>query len=101
MNSKPRRIIMRACVTDIPGDPSARSHRLGCDACSQILGRPLSVKAQTEGFDYVHVLPNFDSKNDVKAWFLYDFNFTGPLDKNQILAIPHEVCHATRQKDSW
>jgi hypothetical protein len=49
------------------------------------------VKAQTEGFDYVHVLPNFDSKNDVKAWFLYDFNITGPLDKNQILAIPHET----------
>jgi hypothetical protein len=49
----------------------------------------------------MHFLPNCDSENNVNAWFLYDFNVTGPLDKGQVSPIPHEVYHATRQGESW
>jgi hypothetical protein len=44
----------------------------------------------------MHFLPNCDSGDSVNAWFLYDFNITGPLDKGQVLAIPHEAYYATR-----
>lgn len=97
----PLRVIIRVCVTDIPGDPVERAYRLGCDFCEQILQRPLCIKIQAGGYDAVHLLPNFDSCNSVKAWFLYDFNVTSRLDKKQILMIPHEVYLATRQADSW
>jgi hypothetical protein len=53
------------------------------------------------GFDMVHVLPNFDSKNAVRAWFLYDFNVREPLDKVDVLEIPHQVYLATRQTEYW
>lgn len=52
-------------------------------------------------YDAEHCLPNFDSNQDVKAWFLYDFNVTGTLDKTEIMKIPHKVYLATRQKESW
>jgi hypothetical protein len=39
----------------------------------------------------MHFLPKFDSKNNVNAWFLYDFNVSGPLGKGEVSTIPHEV----------
>ncbi len=101
MNKNPLRVIIRVRVTDIPADPSERVYRLGCDFSRQILARPLNPKVQAGGYDAMHFLPCFDSGNAVGAWFLYDFNVTGPLDKEEVLTIPHEVYLATRQEDSW
>ena len=101
MDNNPLRAVIRVCVTDIPGDPLARSHRLGRDFCSQVLGRDLKER-HTGGFDFVHILPNFDSANPVNAWFLFDFDAEKHVDMLQISAsIPHKVYHATRQNDSW
>jgi hypothetical protein len=101
MHHKPLRVIIRVCVTDIPGEILERVYHLGCDFSTQILARPPSTIVKAGGYDFMHVLPNFDSSNAVNAWFLYDFNVTGPLDKEEVLTIPHEVYHATRQADSW
>jgi hypothetical protein len=100
-NTKPLRVVIRVCVTDIPGHRLARSHRLGRDFCLQVLGRQLKER-KDGGFDFVHILPNFDSENAVKAWFLFDFNATEAVDKPQLrAAIRHKVYHATRQENSW
>lgn len=101
MNKNPLRVIIRVCVTDIPGNPLERPYNLGSDFSTQILDRPLSIKVQAGGYDAMHFLPNFDSGNTVRAWFLYDFNVTAPLNKEEVLVIPHEVYLATRQEDSW
>ncbi|KAH8719337.1 hypothetical protein GQ44DRAFT_775471 [Phaeosphaeriaceae sp. PMI808] len=101
MNRNPHRVIIRVYVTDIPAKPVEWVYRLGRDFCQQILNRPFNKNLQDECHDAMHFLPNCDSEDNVNAWFLYDFNVTGPLDKGQILAIPHEVYHATRQGESW
>ncbi|KAH9218419.1 hypothetical protein DL95DRAFT_444131 [Leptodontidium sp. 2 PMI_412] len=101
MDTQPFRVIIRVGVADIPGNRLARSHRLGRDFCSEVLGRELKEQ-QAGGFDHVHILPNFDSINPVKAWFLFDFNATEQIDRPQLSAtIPHRVYHATRLNDSW
>lgn len=38
MDGEPLRVVIRVCVTDIPGDPLAGPVGLGHDFCSQILG---------------------------------------------------------------
>lgn len=81
MDGHPLRVVIRVCVTDIRGERLARSHRLGRDFCSDLLGRELTERPRG-GFDFVHILPNFDSKNPLKAWFLFHFNATEPLDKS-------------------
>lgn len=48
----------------------------------------------------MHILPDFDSQHPVRAWFIYDCNVIGPLNKKKILTISHVVYHATRQGDS-
>ncbi|KAI9050378.1 hypothetical protein LZ554_005543 [Drepanopeziza brunnea f. sp. 'monogermtubi'] len=99
----PTRVIIRACVTDIPGDPHARPYRLGRDFCHQVFSRPYVNDLQAECHDATHILPNSaaPNDNDVRAWFIYDFNVVGPLSKQEILTIPHSVYHATRLGDSW
>jgi hypothetical protein len=101
MDNDPLRVIIRVRVTDIPGIPVERVFRLGNDFCLKILGRPIRIKVQAGGFDAMHFLPNFDSSNPVNAWFLYDFNVRGPLDRTEVLTIRHEVYLATRQAESW
>ncbi|KAH6716265.1 hypothetical protein BKA61DRAFT_479327 [Leptodontidium sp. MPI-SDFR-AT-0119] len=100
MDQKPLRVIIRVCVTEIPGERENRVYRLGTDFCMQHLNRPLNNNLQAECHDAVHFLPNFDSENDVRAWFIYDFNVTGSLERAQILEIQHRVYHSTRQGES-
>ena len=101
MDQKPLRVIIRVCVTEIPGERENRVYCLGTDVCRQLLNRPLNNNLQDECHDAMHFLPNFDSENDVRAWFIYDFNVTGSLERAQILEIQHKVYHATRQGESW
>lgn len=101
MDKKPLRVIIRVCVTDIPGDRENRVYRLGTDFCGQVLDRPFNNNMQDECHDAVHFLPNFDSENNLRAWFLYDFNVMGSLDRGQILEIQHKVYLATWQGESW
>ena len=101
MNNNPLRVIIRVCVTDIPAQPVERVYRLGRDFSQQILRREFNNDLQAECHDAMHFLPRFDSEDAVKAWFMYDFNVTSSLSKEEVRTIPHEVYHATRQGDSW
>ncbi|KAH9208897.1 hypothetical protein DL95DRAFT_372767 [Leptodontidium sp. 2 PMI_412] len=101
MDSNPLRVIIRVRVMDIPSEPEARVRYLGNSFCQQILGRQMNHDSKAECHDAEHCLPNFDSKHDVKAWFLYDFNVTRSFDKEEVTRIPHKVYLATRQSDSW
>jgi len=53
----------------------------------------------------MHFLPGFDSaiRNDenISRYFIYDFNVTGRLDKEELLGIEHKFYLATRIGDSW
>jgi hypothetical protein len=101
MTDDPLRVIIRACVTDIPGNKLARPTRLAQDFSEQVRNRPFNNNPKAECHDSEHVLPNFDSDNAVKAWFIIDFNVKCSLSKEEVLALPHEVYHASRQGDSW
>ncbi|KAH6706279.1 hypothetical protein BKA61DRAFT_697916 [Leptodontidium sp. MPI-SDFR-AT-0119] len=99
--ANPQRVTIRVRVTEIPTNPENRVSRLGRDFCQQILQRPFNNNLQDECHDAMYFLPNFDSENDVKAWFLYDFNVMHPLSKEEVLTIQHEVYHATWKGDTW
>ncbi|KAG4439251.1 hypothetical protein IFR05_005289 [Cadophora sp. M221] len=79
----------------------ARVTRLAQDFSEQVRHRPFDNNLNAECHDSEHLLPNFDSENAVRAWFLINFNVKGPLSKEEVLALPHEVYHASRQQDAW
>ena len=83
------------------GKTRVKGYRLGRDFCQETLKRPFNKSLQDECHDAMHLLPKFDSENEVKAWFLYDFNVTGPLGRREVFTIRHEVYLATWQEDSW
>ncbi|EPE36891.1 hypothetical protein GLAREA_09054 [Glarea lozoyensis ATCC 20868] len=101
MSNSPLRVVIRVCVTDIPANPQERVYRLGCDFAEQILRRPYNNNLRDDCHDAMHFLPNCESENSLRAWFVYDFNVTEPLDKTQVLTISHAVYHATRQGEPW
>jgi hypothetical protein len=97
----PLRVIIKACVTDIPGDKLARSTTLAQVFSEQVRKRPFNNNLKAKCHDSEHILPLFDSDNAVRTWFIIDFNVTCELSKEEVLALPHEVYLATRQGDSW
>lgn len=101
MDKSPLRVVIRVRVMDIPSGRLSRVRCLGSNFCQQILGREMNNDLGAECHDAEHVLPNFDSEHDIRAWFLYDFNVSGLLDKTEVLEIPHKVYHATRLEDAW
>lgn len=102
MDSNPLRVIIWARVMDIPSKPGARPGCLGDIFCQQVLGREMNHDLNAACHDADHCLPFFDSQNDVRAWFLHDFNVTGPLDKTEVVKVAHRVYLATRKDDgSW
>ncbi|KAI9759977.1 MAG: hypothetical protein M1840_002754 [Geoglossum simile] len=95
------RVIIRVCVSDIPGDPLARHQTLGDQFCQQTLLRPFSTKLQASGYDHVHIPGGFDLDKRVNRWFIYDLNVTTELEKEGLDTIPHMVFCASRQNDHW
>jgi hypothetical protein len=101
LRSDQTRVIIYACVTDVPGNPQARHHTLRDLFCNQVLKRPLSATLQVSGYDNIYIPPGFDSDQPVKRWFIYDLNVTGTLEDDELLAIPHMVFLASRQDSAW
>lgn len=101
MTDEPLRVIIRACVTDIPGNKFARPAHLARDFSEQMRKRPFNNNLKDECHDSEHILPGFDSDDPVRAWFIIDFNVTRSLSKEEVLALPHEVYLASRQGDHW
>ena len=101
VDSVPTRIIIRACVTDVPGDPLRRATTLGEIFAGQVLGRPLRRLPHVTEYDGVHFLPDYSSEQPVRRWFMYDLNVRCRLSKDELLAIPYRVYLASLIDDRW
>ncbi|KAH7016607.1 hypothetical protein B0J12DRAFT_418249 [Macrophomina phaseolina] len=95
--TSPARICIYVRVTDIPGDPLARSDMLGKLFCEEVLRRPFRPALSPSSYDYGHLLPGFDSQEPVSKWFIYDLNVTCELAKDELVNIPHHVFFASLQ----
>lgn len=95
------RVIIRVCVSDIPGEIGRRPNTLGQKFCSQILHRDFKKEIELSGFDSIHIPPGFDSTEPVSRWFVYDLNVKGELDKDAVKAIPHFVYFASLVNEKW
>ncbi|KAF2254380.1 hypothetical protein BU26DRAFT_514305 [Trematosphaeria pertusa] len=86
------RIIIRARVTDIPGDSCRRPITLGEIFCTKILGRPFNTEVTASKFDAVHI----------PYGFIYDLNVACNLEEQELLArIPHHVYQASLVDNQW
>jgi hypothetical protein len=94
----PKRILISAAVQQIPGAPGARPWTIWELFCTHVLDRDVrteSAQSQPElGVDAVHVLPNFDSANDVRAYFLTDVGVKEGADQPVMSSITFEVYRA-------
>lgn len=106
-NDVPKRILISAGVQQIPGEPGARPWKLWDLFCMHQLHRearttPYQPHPDT-GVDEVHVLPNHDSPNDVRAYFLTDVGVKEGADKVDVTSIPFEVYRAAYDpmKEKW
>ncbi len=101
INSAQTRVFIRACVTDIPGEMSRRPNTLGQIFCSEVLHRDFNKDIKLSGFDSVHIPPGFESLQPIKRWFVCDLNVVSELGKEELLAIPHLVYHASLINGRW
>ena len=95
------RIIIKACVTDIPGDVLSRPITLGELFCTKILNRKLDTCIHVSGFDAVHIPGGFDSETPLKRWFIYDLNVVEELGKDELLTITHSIYQAHLVNNEW
>lgn len=101
-DGKESRIIIRARVTDIPGDVCRRPITLGEVFCKEILGRSFNTRPSASRFDAVHIPPGFDSDQPVKRWFILDLNVACNLDKQELLErVIHKVYQASLVNNQW
>lgn len=101
IDSTQTRIIIRVCVTDIPGEISRRPDTLGQIFCSEVLHRDFNPDINLSGFDSIHIPPSFESLQPINQWFICDLNVVCELEKEELLAIPHRVYHASLVDGTW
>ncbi|TQB67560.1 hypothetical protein MPDQ_005267 [Monascus purpureus] len=101
MDFDSKRVIIKARVTDIDGEPQRRSNTLGEAFCKQVLGREFHAQPQPTGYDHVHIPGEFDSAEPKERWFVFDLNVTGELSKEDVAQIPHQVYLASRRGNTW
>lgn len=97
-----QRGIVQAHVQDIPGDPQARPFTHGELFCRSKLKRSL-MEHNENGFDAVHIPPSFDSENNVKVWFMFDFGVKGPITREELLQISLNafVARVDKEHGQW
>lgn len=81
----PQRFIVKVSVKDIPGEPNARPFSLYEAFSAEVLQRPSRLEACADGFDAIHIPPEFDTQHAAQRWFIID---TGVREK-----IPREDMH--------
>jgi hypothetical protein len=91
----PKRILISAGVQQIPGEPNARPWTMWELFCTHQLHREVRTASQQSqlelGVDEVHVLPNYDSPRDVKAYFLTDVGVKKGAEEPDMTSIPFEL----------
>ena len=97
-NPAPRRVLINASVQQISGEPGARPWKIWELFCNHQLRRDARTTPHQSdpdlGVDEVHVLPNYDSPNNIKAYFLTDVGVKGGADEIDVAPIPFEVYRA-------
>jgi len=97
-STSPARVCIRACVTDVPGEPLSRTTTLGQEFCRKMLNRQFRSKPALEGYDHDHIPPSFDSLKPVSVWFVFDLNVTSELTREELSGVPHYVYLASKQR---
>jgi hypothetical protein len=95
------RVIIRVCVTDLPGDPHRRHTTLGELFSESILHRPIQQQITATGYDGIVIPPGFSSEKPVNKWFIYDLNVQSTKTRDEMLRVPHKVYLASRREDDW
>jgi len=101
IDSAQTRVIIRACVTDIPSEMSWRPNTLRQIFCSEVLHRDFNKDIKLSGYDSMHISPGFESLQPIKQWFVCDLNVVSELGKEELLVIPHLVYHASWINGRW
>jgi methylsterol monooxygenase len=101
MDGRVLRVIIRVCVSEIPGDPQRRHTTLGEAVCRQVLNREFTTDLQASGYDHVHIPADFDSDGPLNKWFIFDFGVKEELSTDEVLQIPHLVFLARLDGDKW
>ncbi|KAF1821981.1 uncharacterized protein K489DRAFT_380725 [Dissoconium aciculare CBS 342.82] len=95
IDSESVRVCIRIPLKYIPGAILRRPVTLGEMFCETHLNRNFEAAS---GRDHVTIPPGFDSENDVKRWFIFDFNVKGLVRRSDLRQIRHE-CYLGCQKD--
>lgn len=84
----PQRFIIKVSVQNIPGGLSARPFSLQEIFSEKVLGRSPRLEVCADGFDVVHIPPDFDTERDVRRWFIVDTGVSGNIPRDDIHKIP-------------
>jgi hypothetical protein len=95
------RIIIRVRLTDIPKDPYRRHITLGELFSETTQFRRIDHSMTPDGYDHVVIPPDCNSEKPVDKWFIYDLNVKGEKTREELLATPHKVYLACKDKDNW
>lgn len=87
----PQRFIIRVSVQNIPGEPNARPFSLYETFIERVLQRPSRLEVCTDGFDAIHIPPDFDTEQDASRWFIIDTGVTGQIPRRDMHNIPLKV----------
>jgi len=80
-HSENLRVIIRIPLKYIPGEILARPLTLGKLFCEAHLHRDLDERC---GRDHLIIPPGFDSEQDVKRWFIIDYNVKGLVRREDL-----------------
>lgn len=84
-STKEQRVIIRAHVKHILGNPLAHPFTLGKLFSQKILNRELRKEWNPNGLDAIHILPGFDSQNDI-----IDFGVKCHIKRPELTKTPHQ-----------
>lgn len=87
----PQRFIIKVSVQNIPGEPNARPFSLYEIFSKKVLQRPARLEVSVDGFDAIHVPPDFDTGNDATRWFIFDTEVRERVPRQEIHKIPLKV----------
>jgi hypothetical protein len=95
------RVVIRVCVTDLPGNPLGRHTTLAELFSANVLHRPINQVVTAAGYDGVFIPPGFNSEKPVNKWFIYDLNVSGQKNRDELLKLPHKVYLASSHGGNW
>lgn len=92
------RVLIRAPVQQIPCEPNQRAWKLWDLFCETVYRRDARYAGDEScpefGTEELHLLSNYDSENDVKAWFMTDVGVKKERRSVDAGTVPLEVYRA-------